>query len=937
MSPSPLSDSAVHIMLQYISPPSQLDRPLPHNLLSKSLLQRHHFLGISPENTSEYLSWPSPSSVKAVDLLESRPSSHDDKPQSYPIQYSSDAESTYAHVALPPTGSDGEAARLVFQWDFDGWKFHDTKLMPFPSDTSTSLPEVLSLHVPTTASRALSPAVPQYNSYNIGHSGDHGSDDEDYWNAYGADDDNDDDEPRRAQATKDEDDSEDAYWAQYSSVHGTADSTIPTPPIVRRRQVHDYSESEYQDPLSVPVHNVSGEAFSIPHVLNIPPSRWLHHHNPHCGPASPKALARLLAEISPRQSPPQFAAIIADFEDELELSPPLAGSSDDSDTLSPPDDVLGLIPEPIAENRDEAAASDVPIEVSREDEHGSSTPEIEEPLRQSIKGLYALWNSSMSQRGASSEKKTANTNKDLEIRVENLERELSVWKLALKAADHDKEVLRKEVSRLQRNIGSFTEDNPLILCLIDGDGNLFAPYLIAEGKAGGRHAAMRLTEGINNHMASVDNGGSSGRGQIWLTIYCNKKGLSETLTSNNVCTAEKFDEFFMGFNQAAPLFSFVDVGVGKEAADSKIKECLRVFTRFPQTSKVFFGGGHDNGYTSTLNQLQNEGLHTKITILRGYKDLAYELKSLNLPHIEIEGVFMTKKLQNSAKKTPPLATQNIENAIKNSYIGLEGTSYENYKPRQRENILTTPNAGTTGSASSLSPSKPQREANIAANKAMLAALGLQENIVFIPRKRAQHVKAKKRKASLIEEVRDHDQGDNPPRKVKAVAVADEDALGGPRRSGRLIGKKLDYSSGGDALRKNDGPTIVSEKARKAAEEEPMGVANRTQDPKIFGSIVGVPVGTWWETRPWVAGISGGPDGCYSVALSGGYEDDVDLGDGFTYTGSGGRDLKGTKHNPKNRSLETKKPVRVIRGYKLDSQYAPQEGYRYDGLYTVEKV
>ena len=38
-----------------------------------------------------------------------------------------------------------------------------------------------------------------------------------------------------------------------------------------------------------------------------------------------------------------------------------------------------------------------------------------------------------------------------------------------------------------------------------------------------------------------------------------------------------------------------------------------------------------------------------------------------------------------------------------------------------------------------------------------------------------------------------------------------------------------------------------------------------------------------------------------------------------------------------RSLETKKPVRVIRGYKLDSKYAPQEGYRYDGLYTVVKV
>lgn len=38
-----------------------------------------------------------------------------------------------------------------------------------------------------------------------------------------------------------------------------------------------------------------------------------------------------------------------------------------------------------------------------------------------------------------------------------------------------------------------------------------------------------------------------------------------------------------------------------------------------------------------------------------------------------------------------------------------------------------------------------------------------------------------------------------------------------------------------------------------------------------------------------------------------------------------------------RSVETQNPVRVIRGFKLKSQYAPREGYRYDGLYTVEKV
>jgi E3 ubiquitin-protein ligase UHRF1/protocadherin-15 len=49
----------------------------------------------------------------------------------------------------------------------------------------------------------------------------------------------------------------------------------------------------------------------------------------------------------------------------------------------------------------------------------------------------------------------------------------------------------------------------------------------------------------------------------------------------------------------------------------------------------------------------------------------------------------------------------------------------------------------------------------------------------------------------------------------------------------------------------------------------------------------------------VAGIHGGPDGAYSVAYSGGYEENVYHGDYFEYTGEGGRNLTGTKANPKN--------------------------------------
>lgn len=84
---------------------------------------------------------------------------------------------------------------------------------------------------------------------------------------------------------------------------------------------------------------------------------------------------------------------------------------------------------------------------------------------------------------------------------------------------------------------------------------------------------MMLTKGITEYLSNGLDAENAmpGRGQIWLTIFCNKSGLLETLTTNNVCTAEEFEAFVIGFNQASPLFSIMDVGSGKEAADSKIK------------------------------------------------------------------------------------------------------------------------------------------------------------------------------------------------------------------------------------------------------------------------------------------------------------------------------------------------------------------------------
>ena len=48
--------------------------------------------------------------------------------------------------------------------------------------------------------------------------------------------------------------------------------------------------------------------------------------------------------------------------------------------------------------------------------------------------------------------------------------------------------------------------------------------------------------------------------------------------------------------------------------------------------------------------MQNEGLLDKVVLLKGYKDLAHEINSLRLPQLEIDGVFIQKKLQTNGKQ-----------------------------------------------------------------------------------------------------------------------------------------------------------------------------------------------------------------------------------------------------------------------------------------------
>ena len=125
--------------------------------------------------------------------------------------------------------------------------------------------------------------------------------------------------------------------------------------------------------------------------------------------------------------------------------------------------------------------------------------------------------------------------------------------------------------------------------------------------------------------------------------------------------------------------------------------------------------------------------------------------------------------------------------------------------------------------------------------------------------------------------------------------------------------------------------------------------------RIFGDIDGVPEGSSFDSRqslhdagvhgPTMAGIWGSAtEGAGSIVMSGGFEDDEDYGDLIIYTGHGGQDstthtqIADQEFTRGNRALAVScdrgQPVRVTRGHRLDSAYAPEAGFRYDGLYSV---
>ena len=137
-------------------------------------------------------------------------------------------------------------------------------------------------------------------------------------------------------------------------------------------------------------------------------------------------------------------------------------------------------------------------------------------------------------------------------------------------------------------------------------------------------------------------------------VILNVEGLSKTLQACGIIrSSADLQAFGRAFTRTQPLFSFVDVGFGKEQADHKIRETLRFMIRLGQCKHVLFGPCHDNGYLPVLQEYKrNVSFASRFSLISG---MAPEpgFRNLGFKIDKYDEIFRTSNLVPKAPVSPP--------------------------------------------------------------------------------------------------------------------------------------------------------------------------------------------------------------------------------------------------------------------------------------------
>ncbi|KAH8892548.1 hypothetical protein GQ53DRAFT_746070 [Thozetella sp. PMI_491] len=204
-----------------------------------------------------------------------------------------------------------------------------------------------------------------------------------------------------------------------------------------------------------------------------------------------------------------------------------------------------------------------------------------------------------------------------------------------------------------RTLNHLSYSHQFAYVILDGDGAIFREELIAQGYNGGAEAARMLN---NNVRAFLKGRGDTivGDWKIQVLVVFNQEGLASTLHASGILPGarEKLQAFVQGFNNGQPLFHIEDVGGLKEAADRKVRATFELMAYNRQCRHIIFGGCHDKGYLTWMQEFKGNPDVTKVTLLetqasqRGFDNLGWDW-------CKFDEVFRTEPIRKSEQTLTP--------------------------------------------------------------------------------------------------------------------------------------------------------------------------------------------------------------------------------------------------------------------------------------------
>jgi len=244
------------------------------------------------------------------------------------------------------------------------------------------------------------------------------------------------------------------------------------------------------------------------------------------------------------------------------------------------------------------------------------------------------------------------------LRHENQRRtqELQDAQLDLDDARRSRREMQQQLNITSQRLGQYNMDNenlknrnPYIMVLIDGDGMIFHEALIRQGIDGGKKAANALRNAVLEQCSDL-----SDDVEVIAKVCANVSGLSNAMRRDgSLENPQDFKDFTLGFTQGKASFDFVDVGHGKERADSKIKESTRWNLRNHNCRHILLGVSHDAGYAPFLDEvLRDESITRRVTIVEG-SPIVRELSNTGVGVINFSDIFRSEKLTDRLPNTSP--------------------------------------------------------------------------------------------------------------------------------------------------------------------------------------------------------------------------------------------------------------------------------------------